>query len=177
MTLDNNGQFNVDKTNTYRSLVDMQPVPAGESPSTYCSDIERIQTKRLQQDVNLLIKNPGPAPAMANSLFTFLAMRLQQSFTNLKCGSFGMQNDVSTTVDANGVVVAACFLDQAAPITSGAGNPTAGMTICPATTAAPSSTATATAGQVSSPAPSGSPSATSSGSGYHRHSRNHHWWW
>ena len=39
---------------------------------------------------------------------------------------------MSTTVDGNGVVVAACFLQQVNAVTPGAGNPTAGMTICPA---------------------------------------------
>ena len=173
MTLDNNGQFSTDKTNTYRSLVDMPPLPAGESPRTYCVDMERIQGARLQQDVNLLTANPGPAPAAADNLFTFLAMRLQQSFTNLNCASHGLQNDVSTTVDANGVVVAACFLRQVAPVTSGSGNPTAGMTTCPATT--PQSSAAATP---SLPPVGSAPSATASAQAWQRHHpRRHHWWW
>jgi len=180
MTLDGNGQPSTDKTNTYRSLMDMPPLPAGQSPATYCSDMERIQGKRIQQDVNLLLQNPGPAPGAANSLFTFLAMRLQQSFGNLNCGSFGLQNDVSVTTDANGVVVAACFLNQAAPITAGAGNPMAGTTNCPATTTAgPSAGASGQPGNGSgtqSPGPA-APSATPSGSPYHhRYSRHHHWW-
>ncbi len=189
MTVDNNGNFNTDKTNTYRTIVDMPPLPAGESPSAYCSDIERIQTTRLEQDVNLLIGGPSPAPAEADNLFTFMAMRLQQSFMNLNCGNFGMQNDVSTTTDANGVVVAACFLDQVAPVTQGAGNPMAGTTNCPATTAAPSPSTSGQAGngsgsqsQSPSPAaptgwPSATPSASGSGPAYHRQPRHHHWWW
>jgi hypothetical protein len=134
MTVDANGNFSTDKTNTYRSLVDMPALPAGQSPATYCSAMERIQGTRLQQDVNLLIKGPSPAPAAASNLFTFLGMRLQQSFTNLNCGNFGMNNDVSTTADGNGVVVAACFVHQVRPVTRGRGNPTAGQTMCPATT-------------------------------------------
>jgi hypothetical protein len=134
MTVDNNGNFSTDKTNTFRSLVDMPALPAGQSPATYCSDMERIQGTRLQRDVNLLINGPSPVPAAASNLFTFLAMRLQQSFTNLNCGSFGMNNDVSTTADGNGVVVAACFVNQVAATTSGPGNPMAGQTTCPATT-------------------------------------------
>jgi hypothetical protein len=137
MTLDINGNFSTDKTNTYRSLVDMQALPAGESPAAYCSDMEWIQGSRLQQDFNLLADGPSPVPAAASNLFTFLAMRLQQSFMNLNCGSFGMTNDVSTTADGNGVVVAACFVNQVQAITSGPGNPTAGQTQCPATTGGP----------------------------------------
>jgi hypothetical protein len=173
MTLDGNGQFAADKTNTYRSLVDMPSLPAGESPPAYCRDLERIQGARLQQDVNLLTGNPGPAPAAADNLFTFLAMRLQQSFTNLNCASYGLRNDVSTTVDANGVVVAACFLDQVAPVTGGAGNPTAGMTTCPATTSQSSAAATPSLPPVGS-----APSATASAQAWQRHHpRHHHWWW
>jgi hypothetical protein len=174
MTLDNNGQFSTDKTNTYRSIVDMPSLPAGESPAAYCSDMEQIQGKRLQQDANLLIGAPSPMPAAADNLFTFMAMRVQQSFVNLNCGNFGQQNDVSTSVDGNGVVVAACFLQQYAAVTSGPGNPMAGQTSCPANvSSAPSG--------MSSPSPSaGMPSAKPSsgapGSSYHRHHRQH-WWW
>jgi len=173
MTLDGNGQFSTAKTNTYRSLVDMAPLPAGQSPRAYCLDMERIQGSRLQQDVNLLTQNPGPAPGAANSLFTFLAMRLQQSFDNLNCGSFGVQNQVSTTANASGIVVGACFLHQVAPVTQGAGNPMAGTATCPATTDPSSPGATASAAP---PAPT--PSSTSTASPWRRHHGwRHHWWW
>ena len=60
MTVDENGNFSTDKTNTYRSLVDMSMLPAGQSPAAYCSDMEQIQGKRLQQDVNLLLNGAEP---------------------------------------------------------------------------------------------------------------------
>ncbi|HEX6527825.1 MAG TPA: hypothetical protein VF070_48570 [Streptosporangiaceae bacterium] len=156
MTLDNNGNSSTDKTNTYRAIMDQPALPAGETPAEYCGDMESIQGVRLQQDVNLLIGQASPLPAASN-LFTFLGMRLQQSFTNLNCGNFGLQNDVSTTVDGNGVVVAACFLQQVNAVTPGAGNPTAGMKVCPATTASASATATPTA---TAATPTASPTAT-----------------
>jgi hypothetical protein len=161
MVLDNNGNTSTDKTNTYRSIVDMSPLPAGETPAEYCGDMESIQGVRLQQDVNLLTGQPSPAADMANSLFTFLAMRLQQSFVNLNCANFGLKNDVSTTVDGNGVVVAACFLQQVNAVTAGAGNPTAGMTVCPATTAGSGSPAApaASGGSAAAPAASGGSAA------------------
>jgi hypothetical protein len=162
MTLDNDGQFSTDKTNTYRSIVDMKPLPAGESPRAYCSDLERIQGARIQQDVNLLTRAPSPVPGAADNLFDFLAMRLQQSFTNLNCGEFGQANDVSTTVDGNGVVVASCFVHQVGAITSGPGNQTAGMTNCPATTTAPSPSASASQ-------PSGIPPGKAKGYYHHHH--------
>ena len=155
MTLDNNGNFSTDKTNAYRSIVDQSVLPAGETPAQYCGDMESIQGTRLQQDVNLLINGPSPMPAEATNLFTFLAMRLQQSFTNLNCQNFGLQNDVSTTVNGNGIVVAACFRQQVNAVTTGAGNPTFGMTVCPATTtsATPTASATTSAGATASATP------------------------
>jgi hypothetical protein len=132
MTVDSNGNDNAGKTDAYRSLVDMAPLPAGESPRQYCADLEQIQGTRLQQDVNLLIKGPSPEPDAADNLFTFLAMRLQQSFVNLGCGAFGQANDVSTSVNKAGVVVQACFARPVAPLTAGTGNPTAGRKTCPA---------------------------------------------
>jgi len=174
MTLDGNGNFSTDKTNTYRSIVDMPALPVGESPAAYCSDMEQIQGQRLQQDVNLLTGAPSPMPAAAANLFDFMAMRLQQSFMNLNCGNFGQQNDVSTSVDGNGVVVAACFLRQFAPVTSGPGNPAAGQQVCQATvTSAPSGASTPTAAPGM---PSAKPSSGAPGSSYHRHHRQH-WWW
>jgi hypothetical protein len=172
MTLDNNGQFSTDKTNTYRSLVDMAALPAGESPSAYCSDMERIQGKRLQQDVNLLMAGPSPIPNAADNLFTFLAMRLQQSFVNLNCGSFGVSNQVSVTADGNGVVVAACFTKQFSPVTSGPGNPMHGHRHCPATTGGPGQSG-------GSPSPTATPTSSHSygyqGYSDHDHKkRNHH---
>ncbi len=145
MVLDNNGNQNTDKTNAYRSIVDQATLNAGQTPAEYCGDMESIQGVRLQQDVNLLRGAASPAADMADNLFDFLAMRMQQSFTNLNCQEFGLQNDVSTTVDGNGVVVAACFLQQVNAVTAGAGNPTAGMTVCPATTTSGTATASATA--------------------------------
>ena len=185
MVLDGNGNQNADKTNAYRSIVDQAPLHAGETPAQYCGDMESIQGVRLQQDVNLLIGQTSPAPTAANNLFNFLAMRLQQSFANLNCQNFGLQNDVSTTVDGNGIVVAACFLQQVNAVTAGAGNPTKGMTVCPATTATatPSASATAPAATgtpTAMPAPTataGTAPANPPGGNAGTATRHHHHWW
>jgi hypothetical protein len=132
MTLDGSGNFSQGKTNAYRANVDMPPLPAGQTPRQYCQDLEHIQGTRLQQDVNLLRAAPSPVPGQADSLFTYLALRLRQSFGNLKCGGYGMADDVSTTRNTAGAVVAACFASPAAPVTSGPGNPAAGTRSCPA---------------------------------------------
>jgi len=155
MTLDNNGNQSTDKANTYRSIVDQTALPTGETPAEYCGDMESIQGVRLQQDVNLLIGQASPLPALASNLFNFLGMRLQQSFANLNCQNFGLKNDVSTTVDGNGVTVAVCFLQQVNAVTAGAGNPTAGMTVCPATTTAATPTAAATSTAAATPTATG----------------------
>jgi hypothetical protein len=171
MTVDENGNVSADKTNTYRSLVDMPMLPAGQSPAGYCSDMDQIQGKRLQQDVNLLLNAPSPDTGAADNLFTFMAMRLQQSFMNLNCGNFGQQNDVSFSSDGNGVVVAACFVRQFAPVTGGPGNPMAGHRQCPATVgSAPGGAGTPTA------TPTPKPSQSDPGSSYMR-KHHHHWWW
>ena len=134
MTLDSYANFNAGKTDAFRANVDMSPLPAGESPRQYCADLEQIQGGRLQQDVNLLMKAPSPTPATADNLFTFMALRLKNSFVNLDCAAYGQRNDVSTTVDGAGVVVGACFARPAAPLTPGPGNPMASRKTCPATT-------------------------------------------
>jgi hypothetical protein len=111
-------------------------------------------------------------------------VRLQQSFVNLNCANFGLQNDVSTTVDGNGVVVAACFLQQVNAVTAGAGNPTAGMTVCPATTAgsgspAASGPAPAASGGSAPAAPSASATAPAAPGGNAAVADDHHrhWWY
>ncbi len=182
MTLDDNGNTSTDKTNTYRSLVDMPQLPAGQSPATYCRDMETIQSRRLQQDVNLFMNGPSPDPGAASNLFMFLSMRLQQSYGNLNCGSFRMPNLVSTTADGNGVVVAACFLNRVAPRTAGPGNPMRGTRRCPATTGGGQASASASA---SAPAqggaagagtaqPSASPSPSGMAPSAARHYYRHH---
>jgi hypothetical protein len=172
MTLDDNGNFSTDKTNTYRSLVDMSMLPAGQSPAAYCSDMEQIQGKRLQQDVNLLMKAPSPDTGAADNLFTFMSMRLSQSFMNLNCGNFGQHNAVSFSSDGNGVVVAACFVRQFAPVTRGPGNPMRGQRQCPTTV----DSAPGGAGTTPTATPTPKPSQSDPGSSYMRH-HHHHWWW
>jgi hypothetical protein len=167
------GRKNGPKTNLYRAGVDQPAMPAGEFPERYCRDLEQIQGRRLQQDVNLLRGRVSPDPAAASSLFTFLAGRMQASFENLGCGSFGLTNDVSVTMNSGGVAVAACFLHHARPLTPGPGNPMARRRVCPAMTGgsthaatpspsrsmpAPSATAKPTTSPSTAPAPSGAPS-------------------
>jgi hypothetical protein len=47
--------------------------------------------------------------AVGDNLLTFLANRLNMSFTNLSCQNFGLTNPVTVTVDGNGAATAAAF--------------------------------------------------------------------
>jgi hypothetical protein len=170
-----NGAASQDKTNLYRAGVDQPQLPAGTTAQTYCTDMDDIQATRLQQDVNLLINQTTPSVAAANSLFTFLAMRLQQSFGNLNCQNFGLTNPVSSlATNGAGVVVGAVFAHRVNAITPGGGNPAeacVSMTDPNAQTAC----ALAAAGGSTQPAPTPTPTATPRPSGdMHRHS-GHHW--
>jgi hypothetical protein len=170
------GAFSQDKTNLYRAGVDQQALPAGTTPQAYCTDMDNIQGTRLQQDVNLLIGQTTPSAAAASNLFTFVAMRLQQSFGNLNCQNFGLTNPVSSlATNGAGVVVAAVFAHRVAPVTPGAGNPAeacASMTDPNAQTACALAAANATT-QAGAPTPT--TTATPRPSGDMHHNSGHHW--
>ena len=62
---------------------------------------------------------------VANSLFTFMASRLQQSFVNLNCQQLlTMPNPVTTQTDGNGVVTEASFNTKGNGNGQGNGMPT-----------------------------------------------------
>jgi hypothetical protein len=170
-----NGAFSTQKTNLYRAGVDQSALPAGVSPAVYCGDMDTIQSARLQQDVNLFINQTSPSAAAASNLFTFLAMRLQQSFGNLNCQNFGLANPVSSlATNGAGVVVGAVFAHQANAVTAGAGNPAEKcVTITDAT--AQAACALAAVGANTSPTPTPAMTATPRPSGDMRHRSGHHW--
>ncbi|MBS2964760.1 hypothetical protein KGA66_17005 [Actinocrinis puniceicyclus] len=176
-----NGNMSNTKTNLYRAGVDQPPLPAGESPAVYCGDMDSIQSARLQQDVNLLINQTSPNAAAASNLFTFLGMRLQQSFGNLNCQNFGLKNPV-TTLGMNGnVVVSVVFTQMTNAVTAGAGNPaqkclnTAGATAqmnCALTAVGVAANGN---GQAMAPMPMPTQTATPRPSGDMRKHSGHHW--
>src|SRR6185312_5808042 len=58
----------------------------------------------------ILANVASPSPAAANSLFTFLGMRLQQSYVNLGCqGLLNKANPVTLQMDGNGAVIGSTF--------------------------------------------------------------------
>ena len=99
------------KTNLYRSNVGQAPISAAnnaaDSPANYCQNMVNVQTPFLAKNQTLLTGGPTPVPGTGNNLFTFMANRLNMSFTNLGCQNFGLTNPVTVTLDGNGAAIAA----------------------------------------------------------------------
>ena len=121
-----NAQQSLVKTNLYRVGVD-QPRAASltgnaatdANTTTYCKNLNTIQLPFLQQNMAAFQKLPSPdGGATANSLFTFLANRLNGSLSagGLNCvGLLKIQNPVALTFDGNGVVTAATITNPPLP--------------------------------------------------------------
>jgi hypothetical protein len=136
MTLDGNGNLDLAKTNLYRAELGQAPISnqnnQASSPAMYCQNMVNIQTPFVAANQTLLATGQSPVTAVGNNLFTFLANRLNMSFTNLGCQNFGLTNPVTVTLDGNGVATAATFNttpqkatnpgSSAPPPTQGGGN-------------------------------------------------------
>jgi hypothetical protein len=137
MTLVNNA-FSVAKTNLYRAQVGQAPISAAnnaaDSPANYCQNMVNIQTPFLSANQTLLATGTSPVPTVGNNLLTFMANRLNMSFTNLNCQNFGLTNPVTVTLDGNGVAIAATFntTQQKATATTAAGTGSTGTRMPPA---------------------------------------------
>jgi hypothetical protein len=168
MTLDNNNQSTA-KTNLYRVGVDQLPIGAGGddgSGATYCTNIFGAATgiQRVFKDQATFQNAPSVDPAMATNLFTFLAMRANQSFTNLGCDKLlNVANPITLTMDANQVVTDATYtpLGQTPPgstcgptTTTTDTAPTSGTDTAP-TTSAGTPTTTSAGGPTTTTAPGG----------------------
>ncbi|MGO9221400.1 MAG: hypothetical protein ACLP5E_27110 [Streptosporangiaceae bacterium] len=108
-----NDAFSVVKTNLYRKNLGQAPVSAANnttsSPANFCQNMVNIQTPFLANNQALLATDTSPVAAVGDNLLTFMANRLNMSFTNLNCQNFGLQNPVTVTLDGNGVATAATF--------------------------------------------------------------------
>jgi hypothetical protein len=105
-----NNQPNLMKTNAYRLGVD-QPVANtlnDADTKAYCTNLVNISPAHLNLDKQLFMNQPSPdGGATANSLFTFLANRLNASLGTggLNCvGLLNIPNPVTLVTDGNGVV-------------------------------------------------------------------------
>lgn len=106
------------KVNAYRMGVD-QPLAANAndaSTTAYCTNLINVALPRLQLDMKTFQAQPSPdGGATANSLFTFLANRLNGTLSanGLNCvGLLNIQNPVTLTTDGNGVVTSATLTIQ-----------------------------------------------------------------
>jgi hypothetical protein len=128
-----NGAFSQQKTNRYRTSVDQPLIRAAQTadtPAAYCQNMANVQSLFLQNNQTLLATGTSPVPAVGTNLFTFLANRLNMSFTNLNCQNFGLKNPVTVTLGGNGAATAATISATQQAVTAmtgpaGAANPVA----------------------------------------------------
>ena len=145
----NNNAASPQKATLYRVGVDQAPVNANDaatngSGTTYCQNlVSAAGLTRIKNDMTLTVNATSPAPAMANSLFTFLAMRFNQSYTNLNCTNLlKAPNPVALTMTNNIVTAATITLPAAAGAGTGAGTGTTTGTATPTQVATGTATAT-----------------------------------
>jgi hypothetical protein len=128
-----NNAFNAQKDNLYRAELGQPAVSAqtnvSSGPAVYCQNMVNIQTPFLAANQTVLATGQSPVTAIGNNLLTFLANRLNMSFTNLGCQNFGLTNPVTVTLDGNGAAIAATFTTtvQKATNTAAATMPTQGQ--------------------------------------------------
>ena len=116
MTL-NTGAPDLSKVNAYRRGVDQPEASSGFYASTkrYCRHMLRIAPGRLLLDQPFLMPDAthptrglSPDPAVANSLFTFMAQRFVASYNILGCANLVQLPDpIAVTTDAQGVAASA----------------------------------------------------------------------
>lgn len=107
-----NNDTNIRKIDTYRLGVD-QPMVHGQTFTTastrqYCSNLLAIAPSRMLLDAHLTRVRPSPDPAVANTLFTFLAQRFVTSFeaNGLNCMKLLQQPDpIKVKTDGDGVAI------------------------------------------------------------------------
>jgi hypothetical protein len=108
MVTDLAGSIDLAKTNLYRSEIGQAPVSAhnqdSSSPQMFCQNLINIQGAFVAANQNLLQTQPSPVPTAGDSLYTFLASRLQGSFDNLNCANFGLHDPVSMSTNGAGAV-------------------------------------------------------------------------
>lgn len=122
MTLNNNNA-SLTKTNLYRRGVNQTPAANAQQASgtTYCKNLLKVGLPRIQLDMPITMNATTPAADAANSLFTFLANRFMQSYTNLNCQNLlNKPNPVTVQMNGAGVVTAATI--NGAGAAAGAGN-------------------------------------------------------
>jgi hypothetical protein len=101
------GQPNLRKLNLYRAGVNQPLVGslAQADTKTYCGHLLNDGLPRVAADRPYTGVAKSPFPDLATTLFNFLALRFNNTWTNLTCDQLlGLQNPVTVTMDGNGVV-------------------------------------------------------------------------
>lgn len=110
-----NGKKSIAKTNLYRYGVDQPPLFSWHDngdTKKYCERIATIAIPRLNLDKQFTATRPSASQAVASNLFTFLAQRLQFTFSadGLNCvGLLHANNPVTVKTYGNGVVTNAAI--------------------------------------------------------------------
>jgi len=117
MVLGLGGSFDAAKTDLYRSEIGQAPVDnqtdASSSPQMYCQNMVNIQTPFIAANEKIFAAWPSPVPTVGDTLFTFMANRLAQSFNNLNCANFGLHQTVTVvTTNGAGAATAATLNDD-----------------------------------------------------------------
>jgi hypothetical protein len=103
--------FSAAKTDLYRSNVGQTRVNAttnaSSSPAKFCQNMINVQTVFLKDSEATLTPQPTPVADVGNNLFTFMANRLNMSFDNLSCSTYGLTDPVTVTTDDNGAATGA----------------------------------------------------------------------
>jgi hypothetical protein len=101
---------NLDKLNSYRMGVDQPVVQSLNTAGTrnYCTNLLAIAPQRMMLDAHLTKAFASPDPAVANTLFTFLAQRFVTSYeaNGLNCMKLlGQPDPVQVKTAGNGVAI------------------------------------------------------------------------
>jgi hypothetical protein len=78
-----NGHFSWTKTNLYRAGVDQPPLPAGQNPRQYCTDLQAIGAPFLAANKGALTDASSPEDGV--NLFDFLTPRYANALVELGC--------------------------------------------------------------------------------------------
>jgi hypothetical protein len=105
------GTPDVTKTDLYRAEIGEAPVDsqtdASSSPAMFCQNLVDIQGPFIAANQTALAAFPSPVPTVGDTLYTFMANRLLQSFDNLDCHAFGLTNPVQVVVNGAGAATEA----------------------------------------------------------------------
>jgi len=115
-------QPNLAKLNAYRAGTDQPQVAslAQADTTAYCQNLLQVGLPRILADRPLTQVAPSPMAATANNLFTFIANRFHNTFSDmpgfLHCTRFlGVENPVQLKTDDAGVVIDATIQLNPAP--------------------------------------------------------------